>query len=102
MKAKQFKEITEWQKETFGEATAKSKVIHLLDEVLELKIDLDNNNPDIRLEYADCILLIYGSAYANGMSYKDICNALDEKMKINKSRNWGEPDENGVVNHIVK
>jgi len=102
MKAKQFKEITEWQKETFGKATAKSKVIHLLDEVLELKNDLDNNNPDIRLEYADCILLIYGSAHANGMSYEDICSAVDEKMKINKSRIWGKPDENGVVNHIKK
>ena len=100
MKAEQFKKVVEWQKKTFPNATALSKVAHLQEEVEELSDDLLTDNPDRRLEYADCILLIFGSAASDGMTYEDICNALDEKMKINKARKWGKPDKNGVVNHV--
>ncbi len=34
------------------------------------------------------------------MRYQDICKAIQEKFEINKARKWGEPDANGVVNHI--
>ncbi len=33
---------------------------------------------------------------------EDICNCIDEKMKINKLRKWGKPDDNGVINHLKK
>ena len=100
MKATQFKEIAEWQLETFGKATSLSKVAHLQEEVEELSDDLLSRNPDRRLEFADCFLLLFGAAASDGMTYEDICNAIDEKMAINKKRKWGKPDENGVVNHI--
>jgi len=41
-----------------------------------------------------------GAAKADGMSYEDICNAISEKLEINKKRVWGEPDSNGVINHV--
>lgn len=69
-------------------------------EIEELIIDLKNNNPNKRHEYADCFFLLYGSANADGMTYEDICFAIQEKFEINKARKWGKPDENGVVNHI--
>lgn len=100
MREKQFLDITKWQEETFGEATPLSKVSHLREEVVELQQALMYNEPNVRLEYADCILLIYGSASANGMSYEDICKAIAEKMEINKNRDWGKPDANGVVKHV--
>ena len=90
MQKKQFLDITHWQKETFGAATPLSKVAHLIEEVQELKTDLEENNPDVRLEYADCFFLLFGSAAANGMSYEDICKAIDEKMAINRKRKWGK------------
>jgi predicted HAD superfamily Cof-like phosphohydrolase len=49
---------------------------------------------------ADCFFLLFGSAAADGMSYQDICNAIQEKFEINKRRRWGKPDENGIVKHI--
>ena len=52
------------------------------------------------MEFADCFILLFGAAAADGMSYTDICSCIEEKMKINYKREWGEPDENGVVNHI--
>lgn len=100
MKQSQFNEITEWQKQTFPKANALSKIAHLAEELQELVVDLKENASGIRHEYADCFLLLFGSAAAAGMSYEDICRAIDEKMVINKNRKWGKPNEDGVVNHI--
>lgn len=96
----QFKQITQWQKETFPFATVLSKLSHLQDEFNELVVDIKGSNPDRRLEFADCFLLLFGAASADGMNYQNICDAIDEKMKINYTRKWGNPDKNGVVNHI--
>lgn len=95
-----FNEISDWQKQTFGHATPLSKLAHMAEELQELVSDLKNNNPDRRLEFADCFFLLFGAAHADGMSYQDICAAIKEKFDINKARNWGKPDEHGVVKHI--
>lgn len=100
MNKRQFDEITEWQKVTFGQATALSKIAHLTEELQELVTDLQNNNVGKTMEFADCFILLFGAAASDGMSYDDICNCIDEKMSINYLRKWGKPKENGVVNHI--
>jgi hypothetical protein len=97
---KQFEEITEWQSRTFGHATSLSKIAHLAEELSELVLDLHADNPDRRLEFADCFILLFGAAACDGMSYNDILSAIDEKMLINYKRKWGVPREDGVVNHI--
>jgi NTP pyrophosphatase (non-canonical NTP hydrolase) len=96
----QFKFITQWQKQTFPGGTPLSKIAHLAKELEELVEDLHSGNPERRFEFADCFLLLFGAAAADGMSFEDICRVIDEKMEINKKRKWGEPDENGVVEHI--
>lgn len=96
----QFNEIVAWQKETFGKATAQSKIGHLAEEVIELADALKEGLPDRRLEFADCFLLLFGAAAADGMTYDDIVNAIQEKFEINKARVWGKPDEHGIVRHI--
>lgn len=96
----QFKRITEWQKQTFGQSTALSKIAHLLEECNELIIDLEKDSPNKRLEFADCFILLFGAAAVDGMDFEDICNAIHDKMDINYKRTWGKPNENGVVNHI--
>lgn len=95
-----FEEIASWQKKTFGAATAMSKLAHLADELVELSDDLISNNPGKRLEFADCFILLFGAASADGMSYDDIIKAIDDKMAINYNRKWGQPNKLGVVNHI--
>lgn len=101
MTEQQFAEISAWQKQTFPQATSLSKIEHLLEEVQELKVDLQTGNPDRRLEFADCFILLFGAANADGMTFGDIRNAIHEKHKINKNRKWGNPDKNGVVKHIA-
>lgn len=100
MTEKQFIEIVQWQTDTFGQATALSKIEHLKEEIEELSIDIAINSDSKILEWADCFLLLFGAAASDGLGYQDICAAIDAKMRINRARKWGKPDENGVVHHI--
>lgn len=100
MNEKQFNDITQWQRQTFSQATSLSKIAHLAEELHELTIDLETNNPNKRLEFADCFILLFGAAESAGMSYSAILAAIDEKMLINYQRKWGKPNADGVVNHI--
>jgi hypothetical protein len=95
-----FTEVTDWQKSTFPTASVLSKMHHLEEEVHELIYDLVTNNKNRRLEFADCFLLLFGAAKADGMEYEDILNCIIEKFEICKSRKWGKPDENRVVKHL--
>lgn len=113
MEKEQFEKISKWQDETFGKATALSKMAHLEDELQELKRELEfftehedsmqypaANKLIKNREFADNFILLFGIAASDGMTYEDICECIDEKMKINYERKWGKPQENGVVNHI--
>jgi NTP pyrophosphatase (non-canonical NTP hydrolase) len=100
MTEQQFNEIVAWQQKTFPQSTALSKMAHLAEELEELVADLKSNAPDRRLEFADCFFLLFGAAASDGMSYNDICQAIQEKFDINKSRQWGKPDADGVVRHV--
>ena len=102
MTKQQFIKIAEWQQKTFGKATALSKINHLQEEVQELKEELQSqfSQEQIRKEFADCFILLFGAANSHGMNYEQIVDCINEKMEINYSRKWGEPGENGVVNHI--
>lgn len=102
MTEQQFNEINIWQQNTFKQSTALSKIAHLKEELAELEADLKNQSADRRLEFADCFFLLFGAAAADGMSYEAVCNAIQEKFKINKARKWGKPDANGVVKHKKK
>lgn len=127
----QFIEISKWQDETFGQATALSKMHHLAEEVIELieamktqkKLrddaearicqmevktpDLVNINngqqkaeAEIREEFADCFMLLFGAAASHGYTFEEISGLIAEKHRINKARTWGAPDANGVVRHV--
>ena len=108
MEKQQFISITEWQKQTFGQATSLSKLAHLLKEIVELKDAINDEDHLIdfekirktKMEFADCFILLFGCASSYGLSYEEICKCIDEKMVINSNRKWGKPDADGVVNHI--
>jgi NTP pyrophosphatase (non-canonical NTP hydrolase) len=104
MEKHQFLAICSWQRNTFGDATALSKLHHLHQELVELHTELKhatNGSDDaIKKEFADCFILLFGAADSYGLSYEDICSAIDNKMSINYKIVWGKPDQNGVVNHI--
>ena len=86
------KRVQEWQRETFPDATPHSVAAHLRKEAKEL-----SENPSDYYEAADCALLLIGHAQAAGY---DLFNAIREKFAIVQQRQWGEPDADGVVEHI--
>lgn len=100
MNKQQFNAITKWQQETFGQATVTSKLKHLLQEIRELSSA--ETDPEIRMEFADCFILLFGAAASYGLSYDEICGIIEAKHQININRQWGKPDPDGVVNHLKK
>ncbi len=84
-----FQEVHQWQVETFPAATARSRVIHLQEEVGELLQDPSNES-----EIADCLMLV---AMVQGI---DIHACVTKKFEVNKLRRWGTPDADGVVKHV--
>lgn len=101
MNKNQFTEIVKWQKNTFQNATALSKIHHLIEEVNELKEAVEAcAEISIQREFADCFMLLFGAAAEYGMTYEQIGEVIEEKFKINLARQWGTADANGVVKHI--
>lgn len=111
-------EAHRWQKDTFDVANPESMIAHLSEEVEELINGLKefrevSKNPSIAVgeyyrklenvknEFADCFLLLFGSAMTLGYDLEGIAELISDKMEVNKKRKWGQPDKNGVIHHIT-
>ena len=109
-------EIIAWSSKTFKDEKAESKLEHLKKEVAEAIADIEtykrNQNRDVsfktlrlmrrdaEMEFADCFMLLIGAASLFGMSSTQLITRTRQKLHINKLREWGEPDEKGVVEHL--
>ncbi len=80
---------------TFGDSTPQSKAHHLAEEAMEAAAD-----PSDIIEWADCTILLLDAVRKAGFTTEDLYAAVARKMEINKSRKWGDKDENGVVRHV--
>lgn len=86
------KDINEWQDVVFKKATPQSASAHLRREANELY-----ESPYDAEEMADIFILLAGVAHLAGV---DLVEAVEKKMAINRKRIWGEPDEEGVIEHV--
>lgn len=87
-------EIREWAQETFGNSTPQRKIAHLkreINEVLESPSDI--------IEWADCAMLFFDALTLQGFTVEELQNAMQEKLEINKKREWSKPDHEGVQEH---
>lgn len=89
--------ICEWADSIFGKGIGRIPGImnHLkkeADEVIE--------DPYDHMEYADCMMLILDAARLAGLSSGDLLKLMKEKLEINKQREWGPMDDDGIVEHI--
>ncbi len=87
------KEVGTWGNETFTKAHPDSIIAHLRREVTELQ---NSHRPE---ESADCLILLLHHAHRVGY---DLLEEAKKKFEIIKKRKWGEPDKEGVVEHIKK
>ncbi len=88
-----------WSRTTFPDATLKSTVEHLRREVQELA-----DEPDSAEEMADCaILLAHAKSRLDDIAEDHNVNlpeAVREKLSVLRKRKWGEPDSDGVIEHV--
>lgn len=91
-------EIGDWQEQTFPDSTISSVLSHLAKEIIELSDAVKEGNTEkIKEELADCQHLIFGAGNKVGVN---VYESTIEKFGINKKREWGKPDKNGVVEHL--
>jgi len=84
-----------WSDATFPQSTVASRLEHARRELMELTAE-----PDDPSEYADVLGLVNHAANGLNSSKVDLAIALYEKLKVNRTRAWGDPDASGVVAHI--
>jgi hypothetical protein len=94
-----YSETNEWQKATFGDATALSKLHHLAKEVQETIEAIEKGEP-AEPEFADLFILTIGATGSYGLDANRLLEICEDKMAVNRERKWGKPDANGVVEHI--
>jgi len=96
---KHLKSQIEWSYDTFGPDQRSNGVLdHITKEVEEVRQD-----PSDIEEWIDIALLALDGAWRAGYSPIDICNALAEKLRKNKTRSWPdwkESDPNKAMEHI--
>jgi NTP pyrophosphatase (non-canonical NTP hydrolase) len=96
-------EIRTWSDATFGDSRRTISILyHLIKEVPELIESIEKEETVITtlFEFADCFMLLLDAASHHGYKADDILLAMSDKLEINKKRKWGNPDENGVIEHI--
>lgn len=85
-------EVGEWGAQTFPASTDRAKLAHLAKEFDELKAD-----PSSGEEMADMVMILSHLAYAHGI---DLMAEIRRKLAVCRGRRWGDPDADGVVEHI--
>lgn len=93
-------ELLEWKGRQFPDATLYSVAVHLDEELRELLAELGNpfgSWEDIDEEMADVLIMLCQYANFRGKSMMEL---VERKMQTNYSRQWGDPDEKGVVRHL--
>ena len=107
-------DIAEWSDKTFGSDLYNRTIPileHLKKEVSEtiesVKIDYAQDKyraNDVSLaaifEYADMLMLILDSARCYGIKASDLIEYTRIKLEANKKRKCGNPNKEGVVEHI--
>jgi len=107
------KDIKKWSDETFGKNRKNLPLpilYHLTKEVPEAIVSATFMNlyrgkkcrKRLLMELADCFMLVVDAASHSGFTPEELLKAVEKKLEINKIRKWGEPDENGTVEHIRK
>lgn len=96
------REVGAWAQQTFPQSTRESVLAHLYDELQELMAADQGEQAEGHTEIeeaADCYLLLLH--YAHKCRF-DLEESAMLKHLRNTRRQWGVPDERGVVRHVVE
>ena len=91
-------DVLEWAQATFHRAPGEVEPIlkHLQREVQEMR-DSEGRDPE---EFADALMILWHAAHVAGHEWHAIVAAVHRKLQVNRARTWGDPDADGVVEHV--
>ncbi|EAA7138329.1 DUF550 domain-containing protein [Salmonella enterica] len=89
------REHAEWSDKTFGDVGPVGPLKHLSKEALEAAAE-----PDDLSEWADMQFLLWDAQRRAGITDKQITLAMEEKLAVNKKREWPEPKDGEPRLHI--
>jgi NTP pyrophosphatase (non-canonical NTP hydrolase) len=103
--------ISQWADGAFGKNRSPiAKMHHAKKECDEVIEALAKNDPDFmsriirdvsyRNEIADVFMIMFDVCAILKISSRELEKMIWQKLEINKTRKWGAPDENGVIEHI--
>ena len=113
-------DVADWSDSQFGKGNRTVSMLHHLKKEVPELIEavqaiqdinkLEDNQPvdfmecseiakEMFYEFADVFMLIIDSARSMNLNAKALIEFTQQKLEINKKRNWGDADENGVVGH---
>lgn len=85
----------QWAKATFPEATTETCFNHLKREIKEILAD-----PSDMTEWADGLMLYLQAASYSGVNVDELLPYMQDKFAVNKQRDWGKKDNEGVYQHV--
>lgn len=94
------REVGEWGDKIFNPngynkySFCDGRIKHFMKEAQELSESCFRHIPK---ESADCFLLLLHIAHIQGF---DLFDEARKKLEINHKRKWGEPDKDGVIEHV--
>ncbi|AEM24776.1 hypothetical protein F414_gp23 [Cronobacter phage ESP2949-1] len=88
-------EHANWSQETFGAVGPIGPLKHLAKEAIEAA-----ENPGDLFEWADMQFLLWDAQRRAGITDEQITKAMIEKLAVNKSRKWPEPEDGEPRHHI--
>jgi NTP pyrophosphatase (non-canonical NTP hydrolase) len=91
-------DVGKWAEKTFTKSTNQTIITHLRREVTELQEAINNAEPRAILEEcSDVAMLLLHLCHKNHI---DLQSGIRDKFEICRARVWGEPDAEGVIEHI--
>lgn len=87
------KAVGEWAVVTFPKSTEKTIIAHIRRELDEM----EEEGANLAEESADVLLMLFHIAHRNGFS---LASNAAFKFGVVVARKWGEPDSEGVVEHV--
>lgn len=91
-----FNDQREWSNKTFGVGRSPTGPLHHLIKEANEAIE----DPKDQMEFADMLILWMDAAQLAGHSLDELLFATKMKQEINRNRQWGKPNENGVIEHV--
>lgn len=88
-----------WSLETFGPSQTIEGVI----EHARKELDEASAEPCDAIEWADVLFLVTDAAFRAGHTPEAICEALEQKLAINRARSWPDyrtADMNAPIEHV--